>query len=84
MGIVCVMRESDRPISARLWVVMMAEFARNGGRMLSFGKIAFLRRQIARGRLRHVALSADNVAATADLATSIRLSRRREIACLDL
>ena len=37
------------PLSNRLWAAMVREFERNGGRLLSPGKVRYLRRQIRRG-----------------------------------
>lgn len=39
----------SRPPTDRLWAAMVAEFERNGRRMLSPGKVRYLRRVVRRG-----------------------------------
>lgn len=38
----------DRPLSDKLWRAVLGEYRRNGGRMVSPGKLRWLRRQLRR------------------------------------
>lgn len=44
------LRESERPITARLWRLMWSEFERNGRKTLTRGKVRYLRRVSRRAR----------------------------------
>lgn len=39
-----------RPLPAKVWDAVLLEYRRNGGRMLTAGKLRWIRRQVRRAR----------------------------------